>query len=130
MKLKIKETLAHLLKWVNRAKITSYSAMLRKELTSTSTTYTTYNGRKFSDYDLLIFRIGASATNTRRTVILPSVVWTSGAAINEGIMHGSGLNNKCSVVINYRDDTSVTAYVGDSGAINHIEIYGSKIVGG
>lgn len=65
----------------------------------------TYINRKFSDYEILIFVIGADNVNTRNTIIVPREVF---ANANESIYifaHGSG--QIVEVDIKYNDDTSI-----------------------
>ena len=54
-------------------KCINYSLVTTSTLTGTETTFNTFNGRKFSDYDLYIFTFGESATYMRRTAIVTNV---------------------------------------------------------
>ena len=96
-------------------------------LTTTETIYNTYNSRKFSDYDLLIFTIGGSADDIRGTNVIQSWWWMNGRKILMAIMHGSSLENRCSVDITYNSDTSIKARVGNSGLINYLQVFGGFI---
>lgn len=97
-------------------------------LTTTNTNYSTYSSRKFSDYDLIIFQIGASANNCRRSVVLPKASWnTGGKNINEAVFHGNNLDQACAITISYASDTSFSAYVSGSGVINYLLVYGVKL---
>lgn len=99
---------------------------------ATSTTeYTTYNSRKFSDYDFYLFKIGASALDVRRTVILSKADWKSGASINEVMLHGSTASTPSSYTAStftagYHSDTSFDANVSGSGSLNCLTIHGIR----
>ena len=116
---------------VNARGLSAYSIMTDTTLTSTETTYNTYSSRKFSDYTLIIFKMGSSSTDVRRTVVLPTSLWNSGKTINESVIHGATTSSASSysvtpITIKYNNDTSIKASVSGAGAINHIEIIGIK----
>ena len=109
-----------------------HSITLDIALTTTSTDYNTYNSRKFSDYDLIIFRFGASTTDTRQTVVIPQSIWKSGQVINMGALHGSSASTPSSysyssVNITYKSDTSLTALASGSAMLNTLFVYGVKL---
>lgn len=113
-------------------KIGTTHQLLNQALTTTETSYNTVASRKFSDYDLLIFRIGYGADNIRRTVVMPTNNWYSGATINESILHGSSSGHASdyditTIGVNFNSDTSVKASVGGEGLINTLKIYGVKL---
>lgn len=117
---------------VNGKKITAQAIVADTALTTTPTDYNTVSSRKFSDYDLIVFKLGNSLTDTRRTVVLPSSIWSSGWTINEGVLHGSTASTPSSYQyssfsISYKSDTSITASVSGSGTIAHLAIYGLKL---
>jgi len=100
-------------------------------LSSTETTYNTYSSRKFSDYTLIIFKMGSSPSDVRRTVVVPTSLWNSGKTINESVIHGATTSSASSysvtpITIKYNNDTSIKASVSGAGAINHLEIIGIK----
>ena len=116
---------------VNARGLSAYSIMTDTTLTSTETTYNTYSSRKFSDYTLIIFKMGSSSSDVRRTVVLPTSLWNSGKTINENVLHGATASSVSSysvtpITIKYNGDTSIKANVGGAGAINHLEIIGIK----
>lgn len=113
-------------------KIGTTHQLLNQALTTTNTEYSTTYSRKFSDYDLLIFRIGYGADNARRTVVLPTNNWYSGASINESILHGASSGHASdyditTIGVNFNSDTSIKASVGGEGLINTLKIYGIKL---
>ena len=116
---------------VNARGLSAYSIMTDTTLTSTETTYNTYSSRKFSDYTLIIFKMGSSSSDVRRTVVVPTSLWNSGKTINESVIHGATTSSASSysvtpITIKYNNDTSIKASVSGAGAINHIEIIGIK----
>ena len=116
---------------VNARGLSAYSIMVDTTLTSTETTYNTYSSRKFSDYTLIIFKMGSSPSDVRRTVVLPTSLWNSGKTINESVIHGATTSSASSysvtpITIKYNNDTSIKASVSGAGAINHLEIIGIK----
>lgn len=112
-------------------KCSTYSLVTTSTLTGTDTTFNTFSGRKFSDYDLYIFTFGESATYMRRTAIVTKSQWVSGATVSEGVLHGSGSSNPsdysyCGIVISYNSDTSVKGRVLGSESINKFSVIGIK----
>lgn len=112
-------------------KCITYSLVTTSTLTGTDTTFNTFSGRKFSDYDLYIFTFGESATYMRRTAIVTKSQWVSGASVSEGVLHGSGSASAsaysyCGMVISYNSDTSVKGRVLGSEAIDKFSIIGIK----
>ena len=117
---------------LKNSKITPQAILTDTPLTLAATDYNTISGRTFSDYDLLIFKMGNSLADTRRTVVLPASIWTSGCVINEGVLHGSSAATPSSYQyssfsLTYKSDTAITALVSGSGTISHLAIYGLKI---
>ncbi len=118
---------------VNGKKIIAQALLSDTALTTTATDYNTVSNRKFSDYDLIVFKLGNSLTDTRRTVVLPSNIWSSGWTINEGVLHGSTASTPSSYQyssfsMTYKSDTSITASVSGSATIAHLAIYGLKLI--
>jgi len=116
---------------VNARGLSAYSIMTDTTLSSTETTYNTYSSRKFSDYTLIIFKMGSSPSDVRRTVVVPTSLWNSGKTINESVIHGATTSSASSysvtpITIKYNNDTSIKASVSGAGAINHLEIIGIK----
>lgn len=116
---------------VNARGLSAYSIMTDTTLSSTETTYNTYSSRKFSDYTLIIFKMGSSSSDVRRTVVVPTSLWNSGKTINESVIHGATTSSASSysvtpITIKYNNDTSIKASVSGAGAINHLEIIGIK----
>ena len=109
-------------------KINDYSLALKTSYNATPTNYSTYNGRKFSDYKLLYFGIG-TANDVRCTLIVPTSTFTSGSTMIASILHGSAGTsasgyNVSSMNISYVNDTTFNAYVAGTGTINYLDIHG------
>ena len=112
-------------------KCSTFSLVTTSTLTGTETTFNTFSGRKFSDYDLYIFTFGESVTYMRRTALVTKSQWVSGASVSEGVLHGSGSSSAsaysyCGMVISYNNDTSVKGKVLGSEAIDKFSIIGIK----
>ena len=101
------------------------SLIIDQYITSTLTPYNTYNGRKFSDYDLLIFICKAGRFDIRRTNVEHS--WFGEKYIDEAITHGANNANISNVVFNYDSDTSIKMRTGGSNGISLVDIVGIKI---
>lgn len=98
-----------------------------KNATSTNTQYDTYNGRKFSDYRLLLFMLYNSSTDKsiiRTTVVVPTAYWESGKQVILTAHHGTALGNLSGVTITYNSDTSVKAVLTGAGLLTGFEIIG------
>ena len=135
MKLDLKEWINNSTEWINGVKVQGHSLILGSTATTTSTVYNTYNGRKFSDYDIIVFLYGTSQNDIRDTRIMYQTMWSSGVTVRSFILHGStsasaSASQVSTTNVTYRDDTSVTASVGNSGLVNYFTIIGLRIVGG
>lgn len=113
-------------------KIIWYSLITGATLTTSDATYNTYNGRKFSDYDVILFVFGVDDTDTRGTAIINQPFWTSGKQIVESILHGSAASSASSYSVGtistkYQSDTSITARCTGSGVIKRLQVLGGKI---
>lgn len=105
-----------------------YSIILGASLTTTDTVYNTFNGRKFSDYDVLIFTVGNTENDIRNSIILPTSIWATNRSLMFTVFHGEGSADKTNFTIAYNSDTSVKAYNGLSATIKTLNIYGGKMV--
>ena len=87
----------------------------------------TYDNRKFSDYNILIFVIGSNDINTRNTIILPREVFVNANGSVYIFAHGS--NQLVEVDIKYNNDTSIKIHqdVATGNPFTpYIRIYGIK----
>lgn len=104
------------------------SLVVASNASTTSAQFSTYNGRKFSDYRLLVFVMYESKTASaviRETVVIPSTMWTTGKSIYLVQNHGgTNLPNVSGIVISYNSDTSVNALANGAGALIGFEIQG------
>lgn len=108
------------------------SLMPTLPLTSIQTTYNTYDGRKFSAYKFIVITWGASYTDFRRTITIPTHLITNGMTINESCLHGTSAStpssyNVTTLYIQILSDTSFLANVGGNGAVKYISITGYKL---
>ena len=108
--------------------IRTFSLVTSATVASSGTTaLNTYSSRKFSDYDLIIFKCGTSSSEWRVSQTLPSSQWKSGASVYLTGVHGSSLENRSGVSFSYSSDTSANASLTGSGAFNEVQIFGVKI---
>lgn len=85
---------------------------------------TTLN-RKFSDYFLIIFLVGASANDFRAFAIVPGLTWWAlGKTIYLNSAHGATLENNSGMTINYASDTAINATLTGNKAYTFIEAVG------
>lgn len=117
---------------LKRQTITWYSLITGTTLTASDSTYNTYAGRKFSDYDVILFIFGVDDTDTRRTAIINQPFWSSGHQIAESILHGSASSSASAysvgtIAVKYRNDTSITARYTGSGTIKRLQVLGGII---
>lgn len=95
--------------------------------TSGTTQLTTYGGRKFSDYDVIIFKTGTNSNEWRASQTLPSSLWKSGATVFLNSVHGASLENRSGVSISYSSDTEANASLTGSKAFTEVQIFGLKL---
>jgi len=112
--------------------INPYSIITSQQVSTTEATYNTYDSRKFSDYDLLIFAFTNGTDDVRGTNVYPAIEWTSGKQIVFQALHGSSASSASSysvsgLIIKYNSDTSVKASGGGANLINHFRIFGVKL---
>ena len=112
--------------------INPYSLITSQQVSTTEATYNTYDSRKFSDYDLLVFAFTNGTDDIRDSKVYPAIEWTSGKQIVFQTLHGSSASSASSynvsgLVIKYNSDTSVKASGGGANVINNFRIFGVKL---
>ena len=92
---------------------------------STGGTYDTYNGRKFSDYAILIFIPGANGMDSRNSMSVNAgrFCGTNGKAIMS-ILHDQNLSAKSSVIVEYVSDTRFKVTFDGAKSITNLSIIG------
>lgn len=117
------------------AKGLAYRSLLTiTAITTTSTTYNTYGGRKFSDYDILIFILTSDGygNDYRETKVLPAGMFAqTGKKITTQVLHGAASGNAgdygvSSMTVEYNSDTSIKATAGGRAIVNLLQIIGIK----
>lgn len=109
------------------------SLLLKTNVTTTSTTYNLYGGRKFSDYDFIIVTYmddaNASPGNVRATTVLPATFgYSSGVSAIHGATSGDLKDYKVSVVSFARaSDTAIILTNGHSAALKGVAIEGVRV---
>lgn len=91
--------------------------------------YSTYNGRKFSDYDIYVFFMNSSQTDIRGSIIATkSQFYTGSAQVVVVSNHGSSLKNRSGMIFD-RDGNDTNVYVKATGsqAFKGFEIIGIKL---
>ena len=100
-----------------------YSLIISQTVTTTETTYNTYNGRKISDYRYLIFQIGVT-NSIRATDIVVRSTYVAQGTIIVSSPHGSGYSQISAVAFKYNSDTSFKIKTDGVGALNVVEVFG------
>ena len=100
-----------------------HSLILSQTVTTTETTYNTYNSRKISDYRYLIFQIGVT-NSIRATDIVVRSTYVAQGTIIVSSPHGSGYSQISAVVFKYNSDTSFKIKTDGAGGLNVVEVFG------
>ena len=104
------------------------SVVTLSNVATSATTINTYNGRKFSDYDLLIFVAESTGNDYRSTGIITSSMWSSSKSIFCTSAHGASLENTSGIAVYYGSDTSCTAVATGNAAYTKLEVIGLRFV--
>lgn len=100
-------------------------------LTTTQTTYTTVNNRKFSDYGTILITIGASNDDVRASLEIPRAIFTGSDGVARTFYLDCWSNNGSTFnqcAIKYVSDTSFIAYTVTSGTVcKYMNVYGIKV---
>lgn len=98
------------------------------EITTTETTYTTYDNRKISDYGMILISIGTSTSNANSTTLVPVTIFKQSGYkfyLDCWTNNGQVYNQVC---VKYVSDTQVSAYmVTTSTTTKFLNVYGIKI---
>lgn len=117
------------------AKGLAYRSLLTiNAISTTSATYNTYGGRKFSDYDILVFILNSDVygNDYRETKVLPAGMFAqTGKKITMQVLHGGVSGNAgdygvSSMTVEYNSDTSIKATAGGRAIVNLLQIIGIK----
>ena len=103
------------------------SLLLKRNITGDSETVSTYDGRKISDYDLLIFilRYDLNDLLMRDTMIVHQTAFGS---VMLTAHHGDGLRYLSAITVAKTSDTSFTATKSGEKGLHSIEILGVKLI--
>lgn len=107
-----------------------YSLINGVSVTSLYTNISTFQNRKISDYQMLLFTLNNNAKDTRQTLIIPVGVFTSSGnqislATNSGT-YGTSTYDFNQMFVKYVNDTTISAKI-DSGIFKMLYIYGIKM---
>ena len=104
---------------------TRASLILGGDATSTTQSFSTYNGRKFSDYRMLVFYLynsNSDKSQIRNCIMLPRSAWTSGKNLFLLQNHGVNMANISGIMFTYDSDTSIKAVLQGNGSLTGFSI--------
>ena len=104
-----------------------YTLIANVTVSATETTYTTYNNRKFSDYDFLIFQLKASLIDIRATSMESSNGFVDGYKIRMTCTHDTNDSKITGVNFKYVSDTSMSIKLDNAAALPLVNVYGVKL---
>ena len=109
-------------------KVIAYSLLIESAISTESVDYSTFNGRKISDYDFVQLIIGVNSTDFRATMIIPTSIFTSTTDNNYYVSCNSGFTGETfhNVTFKYISDTSVNIK-RTLGTLSYAHIVGYKI---
>lgn len=99
---------------------TRISLIIGADATSTQQSFNTYNGRKFSDYRMLVFYLfnsNSDKSQIRNCIMLPQSAWTSGKSLFLLQNHGVNMANISGIMFTYDSDTSIKAMLQGNGLL-------------
>lgn len=91
-------------------------------------TATTYNGRSFFDYPVLMFAVG-TATDVRASIVMASSSFQQGINAVITVLHGSNQSSVTTfsasgTTVSYLNGTSVNVNLSGMKMINILNVYG------
>lgn len=104
-----------------------YTLIANVSASSTATDYTTYNNRKITDYDLLIFQLKASLTDVRASSTDAVASFSSGYKVRMTATHDTNDSKISGVVFQYVSDTSINIKLDNAAALTTVNVYGIKL---
>lgn len=115
---------------INKLQPHPYSLIKDVDLTTTQTTFTTVDGRKFSDYGTLIISMGAGTEDVRATLTVPRTIFDGTDNFSRTFYLDCWSNNGQTfnqVAVKYASDTQITAWLPASSTVcKRVNIYGIK----
>lgn len=101
-------------------------------VTTSETIYNTYNSRKFSDYQILIFLEKYTDADIRASVVIPSFMWKSGGMIPLKALHGSTAASASGysvggITFSYNSDTKINMFSNGSNTFTIASVVGVKL---
>lgn len=108
------------------------SIVNNETITSSETTYNTFNGRKFSDYSVLIFIMKYTDTDMRASITIPQNMWKSGAMLPLKALHGSTASgastyNVGGMTFIYNSDTKINMFTNGTNTFSVASVVGVKL---
>lgn len=104
-----------------------FSVVNKQTVTTTQTTYSTYNSRKFSDYDFLTITMG-TGSDYRQSITIPTSIFRNSTIpfyLDCNSNNGATFNQ---IAVKFVSDTSYIAYATTSSTVVKVlEIFGYKL---
>lgn len=94
---------------VNNLKEHGYSLLIDQKVTTTEQTFTTYNGRKVSDYDFIVLRMGLGSLEVRTTLFLATSVFRATNRQFYLDCHAGNGSVYNQILVTYVSDTQIKA---------------------
>ena len=123
-------TIPELVTNIGGINIVTESLILLQTVSTTATTVSTYEGRRFSDYQLILLKLQNTNADVRATMLIPSSQFRdTNISHNISCVIGSiGSNaNKSMITCKYNTDTSVTLKLDSDSVCKLIQIAGIKL---
>ena len=100
-------------------------------VSTTQTTYNTFNGRKISDYGMILITMGCSETDVRATLTIPRAIFDNTPSVVKTFYldcfsgNGATFNQ---IAVKWVSDTKIMIYTTTSTTLTkYVDIYGLKV---
>lgn len=110
-----------------------YDTLLNnQDTTTTETSYNLSSGKKFSDYQILIFEQRYDVSDTRFSIMIQGIGWVTGRVLYLNCLHGStaasaSTYNVSGITVKYNSDTSFKAQATGAAGVKKVSVFGIKL---
>ena len=110
-----------------------YDTLLNnQDTTTTETSYNLSSGKKFSDYQILIFEQRYDVSDTRYSMMVQGIGWVTGRVLYLNCLHGStaasaSTYNVSGITVKYNSDTSFKAQATGAAGVKKVSVFGIKL---
>lgn len=110
-----------------------YDTLLNnQDTTTTETSYSLSSGKKFSDYQILIFEQRYDVSDTRYSMMVQGIGWVTGRVLYLNCLHGStaasaSTYNVSGITVKYNSDTSFKAQATGAAGVKKVSVFGIKL---